>query len=100
MRNQPIGKIVFVDDDPDEKDFLEESLSQLVWDIKVLFFSSAIDALDYLQRTTDPIFAIISDINMPNMDGFQFKRAIDNDVCLVKRPYLLSLQVLLHQART
>jgi len=35
------------------------------------------EALLYLKDTTDDIFLILSDLNMPRMDGLKLKRMID-----------------------
>jgi CheY-like chemotaxis protein len=92
MRKQPIGKIVFVDNNADEKIFLEESLSRLVWDIDIEFIPNASNALYYLKNTKDRIFVIISAMNMSDMDGLQFKQMIDSDPGLVKKaiPFIFS----------
>jgi CheY-like chemotaxis protein len=35
------------------------------------------EAIEYLKTTTDEIFLILADINMPKMDGLQMKRIIE-----------------------
>jgi CheY-like chemotaxis protein len=76
------GKIVLVDDDSYEKDLLESALKKRGWDAKVEYFDNAHDALDHLKQNTDEIFLIISDMNMPKMNGMDFKKTIDNDLGL------------------
>ncbi|MGM0480288.1 MAG: response regulator [Bacteroidota bacterium] len=76
------GKIILIDDGQFEKSFLEESLSDQDWDIKVEYFSKARDALDHLKHNADDIFLIISDMNMPEMSGMEFKKTIDEDAFL------------------
>lgn len=78
MKKLP-GKIVLVDDQEQEKFLLEEALLEKQWDATIEHFSTAKAALEYLQKTQDDIFLIISDINMPVMDGLAFKRIIDQD---------------------
>jgi DNA-binding NtrC family response regulator len=73
------GKIIFVDDERYEKDLLEIALKKKQWNVKVEYFSTAKDALAYLCTTEDEIFLIISDLNMPEMSGLDFKKNIDND---------------------
>lgn len=73
------GKIILVDDERYEKALLEVALEKMEWDIEIEYFSSASDALKYLKNTKDEIFIVISDMNMPKMNGLDFKKAIDND---------------------
>jgi CheY-like chemotaxis protein len=76
------GKIILVDDDSYEKELLESHLKKRGWDSKVEYFDNAIDALDHLKKNKDEIFLIISDMNMPKMNGMDFKKAIDRDPAL------------------
>ncbi|MCE3280987.1 MAG: histidine kinase [Bacteroidetes bacterium] len=73
------GKIVLVDDHPYEKDFLKMALEELNIYADLEFFLSPETALDYLRETRDHIFLIISDMNMPKMNGLDFKKVIDSD---------------------
>jgi CheY-like chemotaxis protein len=43
------------------------------------YFPNAKDALDHLKKNAEEIFLIISDMNMPKMNGMEFKKAIDRD---------------------
>ena len=74
-----LGKIVLVDDQEYEKVVLQEALQEKQWDTTIHYFSKAKEALEYLRETQDKIFMIISDINMPVIDGLEFKRIIDQD---------------------
>lgn len=76
------GKIVLVDDDSYEKELLESALKERGWDSKVEYFDNAKDALEHLKRNRDEIFIVISDMNMPMMNGMDFKKAIDGDLQL------------------
>ncbi len=79
------GKIILVDDEKYEKILLEEALHRKDWAIKVEYFSNAFDALDHLKKFKEPVFLIISDMNMPRMNGLDFKKTIDNDPVLRKK---------------
>ncbi len=72
-----IGKIILVDDEGYEKQLLELALEEKGWDVNLKYFNAAEDALKYLKITTDEIFLIISDMDMPKMNGLEFKKAID-----------------------
>ncbi|HYC84338.1 MAG TPA: response regulator, partial [Chryseosolibacter sp.] len=76
------GKIILVDDDNYERELLESALKKRGWDARVEYFDNAEDALDHLKRNDEEIFLIISDMNMPKMNGMDFKMAIDNDLKL------------------
>lgn len=76
------GKIILVDDDCYERDLLESALQKRGWDARVEYFDNAEDALGHLRKNSDEIFLIISDMNMPKMNGMDFKKAIDTDLQL------------------
>jgi CheY-like chemotaxis protein len=76
------GKIILVDDDSYERELLESALQKRGWDARVEYFDNADDALDHLKQNSDEIFIIISDMNMPKMNGLDFKKAIDNETGL------------------
>lgn len=86
------GKVVLVDDEPFEEDLLRQALSQLNIRVDLKFFRKPQDALNYLATTTDDIFIVISDMNMPGMDGLEFKRTIDSDRNLQEKaiPFIFS----------
>ena len=71
------GKIVLVDDQEYERTLLEEVLLEKEWNTTIEYFPRAEEALRYLKETDDKIFLIISDINMPGMNGLEFKKIID-----------------------
>lgn len=73
------GKIVLVDDERIEKELLVMALENLGIHVELNYFHDAFEALEYLRSTNDTIFIIISDMNMPKMNGLDFKKAIDSD---------------------
>lgn len=76
------GKIMLIDDEAYEEDFLERALKEKSWDIKIEYFSNVDEALEHLKMDPDEIFLIISDIKMAKKSGMDLKRIIDED------PYL------------
>lgn len=76
------GKIVLVDDDNYEREVLEAALQKRGWDATVEYFDNAEDALKHLKQNSDEIFLIISDMNMPKMNGMDFKKSIDRELKL------------------
>lgn len=73
------GKIILVDDQLYEKGLLELALEEKGWEVQLEYFKRAEEALDYLEETLDKLFLIISDIDMPKMNGLEFKKAIDTN---------------------
>ena len=77
--------IVLIEDDKDDCEFIMEALTDIGAKNEIRCFSSPIAALEYLKATTEKPFIIICDINMPQMNGFAFKRAINSDEKLHSR---------------
>ncbi len=73
------GKLVLIDDDELERELLEETLSEKEWEISIEHFSNAHEALNYLKTTSDAIFLLICDMNMPKINGLTLKKMIDDD---------------------
>lgn len=73
------GPIILVDDDPEDEELLREVLNNLGIQNKLIHFDVCPKAFDYLKKTTDTPFLIISDINLPIQSGIEFKRQIDAD---------------------
>ncbi len=86
------SKIVLVDDQLIEKELLKIAITELGIEVDLLYFNRADDALHYLKTTRDQIFLIISDMNMPGINGLEFKRAIDADEGLLEKaiPFVFS----------
>lgn len=71
--------IVLIEDDKDDCEFIIDALYSAGAKNEVRCFQSPVQALEYLRMTSDKPFMIISDINMPQMNGFALKRAINED---------------------
>ena len=86
------GKIVLIDDEKYENELLVSALLEKNWDVKVEYFKCTEDALEYLKKTNDKIFLIISDMNMPKISGLDFKKTLDNDKDLRNKtiPFIFS----------
>src|SRR5688572_26175275 len=70
------GPIIVIEDDLEDQQILEEIFKNLKFPNKVIFFADGSDALKYLDTTNEQPFLILSDINMPKMDGFEVRRKI------------------------
>ncbi|MDX1650911.1 MAG: response regulator [Brumimicrobium sp.] len=79
------GKIILIDDEEYEKKLLNESLKDRNWAIEIDHFNRSSEALEYLRDNADDIFLIISDMDMPEMNGMELKKKIDEDEALRKK---------------
>lgn len=77
------GDIIIIDDDADDREILQDVFNQVLekngYENKVVFLSDGYEALEYLKSLTVQPFIIISDINMPRMNGFELREIIFND---------------------
>jgi CheY-like chemotaxis protein len=80
-----IGPIILVEDDLDDQDLMKEVFKELGVENELKFFTSAIDAYDYLDSTTDKPFIIFSDVNLPRMSGAELKKKINQNDKLRKK---------------
>jgi len=77
------GDIIIIEDDQEDREILQELLEEVLkennYDNKIILISESTTVLDYLRSTTDSPFLIISDINMPKLDGFTLRQKIFED---------------------
>ena len=71
--------IIIVEDDEDDCNFLKDAFKENGFQRQILCFNNPLEALIYLRATNKTTSIIISDINMPFMNGISFKRAINAD---------------------
>ena len=83
MRNQ--GPLLLIEDDEDDQELMLSVLKDLGITNEIRVFRNGEEALRYLNETAEQPFLILSDINMPVMDGITLKRTIDDDEVLRKR---------------
>jgi CheY-like chemotaxis protein len=84
------GPIIVIEDDPDDQLLLDETFKFLNYPYEVIFFSDGYLALDFIVKSDVKPFLIISDINMPRIDGFELRKIFHNNEALSIRciPYL------------
>lgn len=58
---------------------IREVINELNISNEALIFSSASDAFQFLKTTIKQPFIIVCDINMPLVNGFDFKKQVDSD---------------------
>lgn len=84
------GPVIIIEDDIDDKEMLEEVFQKLKYTNKLIFFTDGEAALDFLNQSHIVPFLILSDINMPKLDGFALRNKIKMDAQLQIKciPYL------------
>jgi CheY-like chemotaxis protein len=83
--------IVVIEDDADDQDLLATVFTKLNYPNEILFFNDGQDALDYLNNNNHITpFLILSDINLPKLNGFALREKIRMDAELQVKciPYL------------
>jgi CheY-like chemotaxis protein len=84
------GPIIVIDDDLEDHLIMDEIFKNLNYPNEVIFFSDGQTAVEYLKNTDEAPFLIISDINMPGMNGFEVRNRICENQQLNSKyiPYL------------
>ena len=70
------GPIIIVEDDPDDRDMLNQIFIQIGLPNEIVFFENGDLAFEYLNSINSRPFIIISDVNLPKMNGFELKKLI------------------------
>lgn len=79
------GPIIVIEDDADDQELLREIFNELKIPNLLRFFDSCIKAFDYLITTMERPLIIISDINLPGMDGIEFREKINSHSVLKQK---------------
>ena len=84
------GPIIVIEDDIDDQEVLEEIFEKLQYANKIIYFTDGNDALEYLNKAEVQPFLILSDINMPKINGFELRNKIFTNEQLQTKciPYL------------
>ncbi len=84
------GPVIVIEDDEDDQEVLTKVFTELNYPNKVIFFNDGISAYEYLEASHDQPFLILSDINLPKLDGFQLREKVRNNEQLRLKcvPYL------------
>ena len=73
------GPIIIVEDDIDDQEIYTDALRAIHIPNDIRYFDRAEKALDYLLTTQEQPFIILSDVNMPQVSGLEFKQQIQED---------------------
>jgi len=73
------GPIIIVEDDIDDQEIYKKAINSLEVQNPILTFCGCESALAYLQTTEDEPFIIISDVNLPKVNGIWFREIMQQD---------------------
>jgi CheY-like chemotaxis protein len=84
------GPVVIIEDDIDDQAIFRDIYKELEYGNELIFFNDGEKALEYLIETETEPFLVLSDINMPKLNGIELREKIINneDLRLKSIPYL------------
>jgi|SRR6476620_7248418 len=84
------GEILVIEDDKEDQELFDEIFQSLKLSNKILFFGDGEKALEYLQQPHIEPFLILSDINLPRLNGFELRERVFTNKELSKKciPYI------------
>lgn len=84
------GPIIVIEDDADDQHILEKIFLKLGYENKIVYFADGNKALEYLNQTDVQPFLILSDVNMPRINGFELRSKVFTNEQLQTKciPYL------------
>jgi CheY-like chemotaxis protein len=84
------GEIIVIEDDLDDQEMLTEIFKELGYPNKIVFFTDGNEALAHLTKSDVEPFLVLSDVNMPKMNGFELRKQVFENKALSSKciPYL------------
>ena len=84
------GPIIVIEDDLDDQQVLAEIFLRLGYSNKVCYFADGNKALAFINETDVQPFLILSDVNMPRINGFELRNKVFTNSVLHTKciPYL------------
>ncbi|HYJ65729.1 MAG TPA: response regulator [Parafilimonas sp.] len=84
------GPVIIIEDDEDDQFILKEVFKKLNYPNQLIFFTDGEKALEFLNKAETIPFLILSDINMPKLNGFALRNKLREDEKLSIKciPYL------------
>lgn len=78
IRMKKLGPIIIIEDDIEDQELLSETFKVLNYPNKIIFFTDGYKALEYIEQSETMPFIILSDVNMPSMNGLDLRKRIYN----------------------
>ena len=69
--------IVIIDDELDDRELLGELSKELRGKHEIRYFVNGVEALKYLETTSEQPFIILCDVNMPMMNGLELLEQVN-----------------------
>jgi CheY-like chemotaxis protein len=85
------GPILLIEDDADDQELIKDLVQDIGMENEVICFSRGDDAFLYLMdHLKEQPFIILSDVNVPKVNGIELKKKIDENPMLRKKciPYV------------
>ncbi|MCE6992118.1 response regulator [Dyadobacter sp. CY323] len=76
------GHIIIIEDDPDDQFLMEEAFRTIECSNERVYFHDGLSVLEYFNSSNSVPFLILSDINMPKLNGFELREELNNYVRL------------------
>ena len=94
------GPVIIIEDDPDDQFLFQEVFKELNYSNQVIFFADGEMAFHFLTKVEKNPFLILSDINLPKLNGIELRNKLkmDADLHLKCIPYLFFTTVGDHKA--
>lgn len=70
------GPIWIVDDDEEDHELVQDIFKELDFNDELALFKSGEDLIARLEQSGEAPFIIISDVNLPRMDGFELRELL------------------------
>jgi len=85
-----MNSIIIIEDDIDDQDIIRTILHEMQLENDIKFFDNGKDAFEFISRKETIPSIIISDINMPGMNGFELRDKIhlEEDLRVKCIPYI------------
>jgi CheY-like chemotaxis protein len=77
--------ILILEDDTDDQELITAAFQQIGVTNKIIFFEEAPQALIYLLQTTEQPFLILTDMNLPGINGLEFQKKIQDNEYLRRK---------------
>ena len=73
------GPIVVIEDDLEDQEMFGDVFTEIAVQNRILFFGDGNAAYEFLTESGEQPFLILSDINMPRLNGFELREKIQNN---------------------